>query len=137
MKSIIKVEWSKKMTFTAHVDDHVLILDTIKENGGDNNGPRPKSLMLVALAGCTGMDVISILAKMRVNIDYFNIVVEAVSNDEHPKKYTEIVLVYEFKGEKIENEKIDKAIKLSLDRYCSVYAVYKEAIKISYEIKIL
>jgi putative redox protein len=136
MKSIVNVKWIKKMEFKADVDGHGLIVDAVKENGGDNSGPRPKSLMLVALAGCTGMDVISILEKMKVNIEYFNIEIEANAKDEHPKKYTDIKIVYKFKGSSIEREKVNKAIQLSMDRYCSVYAVYKEVINISYEIMI-
>jgi putative redox protein len=136
MKSYVNVEWNKGMAFKANVDGHSLIVDAIKENGGDNSGPRPKSLMLVALAGCTGMDVISILEKMRVKIECFSVAIEANAKDEHPKKYTDIKIVYNFKGNSIEREKVNKAIQLSMERYCSVYAVYKEVINISYEIKI-
>jgi putative redox protein len=136
MKSIVNIEWNKKMAFNAEVDGHNLLVDAVKENGGENSGPRPKSLMLVALAGCTGMDVISILEKMRVSIETFNIAIEADSRDEHPKKYTDIKMIYKFKGNKIEKEKVNKAIQLSMERYCSVYAVYKEAMNISYEIEI-
>jgi putative redox protein len=136
MKSVVNVEWNKKMAFNAEVDGHNLIVDAVKENGGENTGPRPKSLMLVALAGCTGMDVISILEKMRVNIVSFSIEIVANSRDEHPKRYTDIKIVYRFIGNNVEREKVDKAIQLSLDRYCSVYAVYKEVIDISYVIEI-
>jgi len=93
--------------------------------------------MLVALAGCTGMDVISILKKMRVDVDGFNVEVEADVTEEHPKHYTAMHIKYQFKGNELPLEKLEKAISLSQDRYCGVSEVYRKTMKITHEIQIL
>jgi putative redox protein len=137
MKKIIEVTWSNDMKFITNIDGHQLVIDAAKDNGGSDAGPRPKTLMMVALAGCTGMDVVSILAKMRVNLTYFNLKVEGDIRDEHPKKFNGMKVIYEFKGENLDFEKLEKAVKLSVDRYCGVNANYREAMAMDYEIKIL
>jgi putative redox protein len=125
------------MKFDAETDGHHIIMDANEENGGENEGPRPKPLMLVALAGCTGMDVVSILRKMRVDLKELKIIVEGIASDEHPKKYTKINVVFRFSGNNLEYEKLEKAVKLSEEKYCGVNAVYKEVIRMNYEIKII
>jgi putative redox protein len=125
------------MTFEADIDGHKIIVDASAENGGNNNGPRPKPLMLVALAGCTGMDVVSILKKMRVEIESLNIAVEADMREEHPKKYTAMKVIYSFKGNNLEYEKLEKAVKMSEEKYCGVMAFYNDSIKVAIEINIL
>jgi putative redox protein len=137
MKSVVNVKWNENMCFDADINGHHIILDASTEAGGENKGTSPKPLMLVALAGCTGMDVVSILKKMRIELEYFNVHVEAVAREEHPKKYTHMKVVYEFKGQHLEPEKLQNAVNLSVDKYCGVLAVYKEVIKLEFEIKIL
>lgn len=137
MKKIIDVTWSNNMKFMTNVDGHELVLDAATDNGGADEGPRPKALMMVALAGCTGMDVVSILAKMRVNLTYFNLKVEGDINDEHPKKFNAMKVIYEFKGENLEYDKVEKAVKLSIDKYCGVNANYRDAMAMDYEIRLL
>jgi putative redox protein len=137
MKSKIECTWKKDMAFEAEVDGFKLMLDAEPEVGGQDQGPRPKPLTLVSLAGCTGMDVISILGKMRVVPDYFNVSVEGELTEEHPRIYHKILLVYEFRGEGLDMEKLRKAIDLSQDRYCGVSALLKKSAEITYEIKIL
>jgi Predicted redox protein, regulator of disulfide bond formation len=137
MKKTIDVTWSDNMKFSTELDGHKLVLDAAVDNGGSDAGPRPKVLMMVALAGCTGMDVVSILAKMRVDLSYFNLKVEGDINDEHPKKFKSMKVIYEFKGENLEYEKLEKAVKLSVEKYCGVNANYKDAMKMDYEIRVL
>ena len=137
MKKIIDVTWEHDMKFTTNVDGHQLVLDAASGNGGSDEGPRPKALMMVALAGCTGMDVVSILVKMRVKLTYFNLKVEGDIHDEHPKKFNGMKVIYEFKGNGLEFDKLEKAVKLSIDRYCGVNANYRDAMTMDYEIKIL
>jgi putative redox protein len=137
MKNEIIAEWNKNMCFITEIDGHKLIVDATSDIGGENRGPRPKKLLLLALAGCTGMDVISILVKMKVEIEIFRIKVIGNAQEDHPKKYNTIDLIYCFKGKNLENEKLKKAINLSLDKYCSVNAILKESIKINYEIEII
>jgi putative redox protein len=136
-KQEIKINWLENMAFEADVNGHKLILDAAEEVGGQNRGPRPKPLLLVGLAGCTGMDVISILKKMRVEPDEFNVRVEGDVTGEHPKQFSKMKVIYEFKGKDLPMEKLQKAVSLSEERYCGVSAMYKKAIEITSEIKIL
>jgi putative redox protein len=137
MKDAINVTWKGDMAFEAEVNNHRILVDAKPEVGGKNLGPRPKSLVMVSLAGCTGMDVMSILKKMKVEVDSFNVRVEAELTDEHPKRYTSMHLVYEFSGNDLPLDKIRHAIELSQEKYCGVSATYKKAMDLSYEIKIL
>jgi len=125
------------MNFEAEVNDHLIILDTDEAAGGENKGPKPKTMLLASLAGCTGMDVISILKKMRIEPEYFNIVVEGELTEEHPKYYKTIHITYEIKGENLEIDKIEKAIQLSQEKYCGVTAMLNKAAEITFEIKII
>jgi putative redox protein len=133
----INAVWNKEMGFIANIDGHDITVDASEEVGGHNLGPRPKKLLLIALAGCSGMDVVSILKKMRVEVDDFTININAVAQDEHPKKFTNMDIVYKFKGKDLDIEKIKKAVNLSIDKYCSVIAVLKDSIKLNFDIQIL
>ena len=137
MKTKIDCTWKQEMTFEADVNGFKILVDADPAVGGKNNGPRPKPLTLVSLAGCTGMDVISILKKMRVEPDYFNISVEGELTEEHPKYYHKILVIYELKGKDVDIEKVEKAVNLSRDRYCGVYALLHFGAEINYEIRIL
>jgi putative redox protein len=83
------------------------------------------------------MDVVSILEKMRVELEDFNVRIESELTNEHPKHYTKMHIVYEFKGKSLDTEKLKKAIDMSQDKYCGVSASYKKAMEVSYEIKII
>ena len=133
----INVEWIENMAFKADINGHEIIIDATEKVGGENRGPRPKPLMMASLAGCTGMDVVSILKKMRVQLDYFNVVVEAELTEEHPKHFIKMHVIYEFKGKDLPMAKLQKAIDLSEDRYCGVSATYKQTMELTSEIKIL
>jgi len=132
----IKTNWRKNNIFDTNIDGHTITVDLAKEAGGDNAGPRPKKLVLVAAAGCTGMDVVSLLRKMRVELKGFNIQIEAEMSEEHPKQYTSMKVIYEFEGDNLPREKLKKAVSLSFENYCGVMAMYKKAIPITYEIRI-
>jgi putative redox protein len=136
MKKSINLNWKGGMAFETELDGHKLIVDAPVEGDGNNLGPRPKVLMLVALGGCTGMDVVSILKKMRVEVADLNIRIEANMTEEHPKHFDDMKIIYEFKGTNLEEEKLKKAIELSMERYCGVSAVYKKAMPVNYEIVI-
>ncbi|HEY4787396.1 MAG TPA: OsmC family protein [Bacteroidales bacterium] len=137
MEKIIDVTWNSNMKFETSIDGHKLVLDAAPEVGGNDEGPRPKTLVMVALAGCTGMDVVSILKKMKVELTYFNLKVESKIRDEHPKKFESMKIIYEFKGVNLEYEKLEKAVNLSVDKYCGVNATLRDAMPMSYEIRIL
>jgi putative redox protein len=137
MKDSIQMDWKEGMAFEANVDGYKIMVDAKAEVGGSNQGPRPKSLMMVALAGCTGMDVISILKKMRVEINNFSVKIEGDITDEHPKHFSKMHIIYEFEGDNLPMDKLEKAIDLSQERYCGVSASYRKAMELSHEIRIL
>ncbi len=134
MKETINVNWKENMCFEAEVNGHKIVLDAVDAVGGENKGPRPKPFMLVALAGCTGMDVISILKKMRVEVDNFNVKVDGELTEEHPKQFHKMHVTYEFWGKELPMAKLEKAINLSEERYCGVSATYKKVIELTSEI---
>ncbi|OQY00786.1 MAG: osmotically inducible protein C [Bacteroidetes bacterium 4572_117] len=134
MMSSITASWKKKMAFEVEVAGHKIIIDAGEKVGGENKGPQPKPFMLVALGGCTAMDVISILTKMRVEIEDFKVKVEGDLTDEHPKHYYKMKVIYEFTGKNLPMEKLKKAVNLSEERYCGVSASYRKSMELSSEI---
>lgn len=137
MNKIADVTYNEGMAFDVEVNNHKFMIDATEAVGGKDKGPRPKALVLAGLGGCTGMDVISILKKMRIEPEYFNVGVAAHSTDEHPKYYDKIHLTYTFKGKNLDTAKLEKAINLSQERYCGVTAMLNKVAEITHEIKIL
>ena len=135
-KEQVKINWLENMAFKAEVNRHEIILDAAEKVGGENRGPRPKPLMMTALAGCTGMDVVSILKKMRVEFEDFSVLVEGDITEEHPKQFTKMHVIYAFKGKNLPLDKIQKAVSLSEESYCGVSASYRKAFEITSEIQI-
>ncbi len=133
----IHIDWQSGMAFDVEVNGHKMVVDAYPEVGGMDKGPRPKTLMLVALAGCTGMDVVSILKKMRVDLEGLRIWVEGELTKEHPKHYSSMKVIYEFKGKNLPMDKLEKAVKLSEETYCGVSAVYRKAMALSSEIWVI
>lgn len=136
MDTSVKVTHLENMAFESDLGGHKVIIDADPKVGGENRGPRPKPLMLLSLGGCTAMDVVSILRKMRVEYDDFQVEVQADQTEEHPKHYNKIHVIYHFTGKDLPREKLEKAVNLSEDRYCGVSAVYKKAIEMSTEIQV-
>ena len=136
MKETVNVLLKEKMAFEVQVSGHKIIIDAEENVGGEDMGPRPKPLMLAALGGCTAMDVVSILRKMRVNFETVNVKVDGELTEEHPKHFYKIHITYEFTGRDLPLEKLEKAINLSQDRYCGVSYSYMKAMEITYEIVI-
>ena len=126
--------WKNDMVFSAHQDGHEFLLDAAPAVGGQDRGPRPKTLMLTALAGCTGMDVISILRKMRIQPEGFELRVAAELTEEHPKVFKSIQLIYTFKGKDLPLDKLQKAVNLSQDKYCGVTAMLAKICPLEIEI---
>jgi putative redox protein len=116
--------------------NHWIAMDGPEEFQGSNAATRPKELILIGLAGCSGSDVSSILSKMRENVTRFEIDVDAESATEHPKVFTKIHLKYRFWGENLKNENIEKAINLSQDKYCTVSAMLKPTVEITHSMEI-
>lgn len=136
MKKSIEVNWKGGMAFETMLDGHKLVIDAVPEVGGKDLGPRPKVLMLVALGGCTGMDVVSMLKKMRVEVEKFSMRIDGNITEEHPKHFDNIRLVYSFTGDNLSRQKIEKAVNMSIEKYCGVSAVYRKAMDLNFEIEI-
>ena len=132
-----KVIWTEGLQFVGSANSNcAIVMDTSPEVGGGDRGVRPGELLLLGLAGCTGMDVASILKKMQVNFDSFQIKVSAESAAEHPKVYTRIKLTYLISGRDIPPEKLERAIELSQNKYCSVSATLGKTAQINYHYEI-
>jgi putative redox protein len=136
-KHIVKTNWKGNLTFQSEINGHKLIMDAPEAGGGNDLGPSPKRLLLAAIAGCSGMDVVSILKKMRVEIENVEIEVSGDVADENPKYYERMHVIYTVTGKDIPLDKVEKAVKMSEETYCGVGALYRKAIEITSEIKII
>ncbi|KGE71588.1 OsmC family protein [Spirochaeta lutea] len=134
MQKFVTAQWKKAMAFDLTIEDATIPVDADEQFGGAGYGPKPKALMLTALAGCTGMDVVSMLGKMRIPFDSFSIEIEAKQADEHPKVYTDILVRYRFTGDQLNEDKIETAIELSLGKYCAVAATLKKTATLKHEL---
>jgi putative redox protein len=114
-----KVTWQGKLSFTGTADSGFEVpLGSDPAVGGDNDGFRPLELMAVSLAGCTAMDVVSILQKKRQDVTDFRVEVDATRTDEHPKVITKAVIEYHVTGKGVDEKAVVRAIELSATRYC-------------------
>ena len=124
--------WEKEEEFISSHDGN-----EIKIDGNRRNGHGPKALLLSGLAGCSGIDVVEILKKMRVDFSDLEIITEADQTTEHPKVYKDITITFRLKTDTANEEKVRKAIELSLDKYCGVSAMLKKNAPVHYKLEIL
>jgi len=136
MKHKVTMAWVQDMYFDAEVNGHHLIMDADSKWGGQDKGPRPKPLMLAALSGCSGMDVVSILDKMKIRDYKFTVDVDGELTDTHPMVYHTITASFFFEGANLPEDKIKKAVLLSTDEYCGVNAMLKKAASVIVKIYI-
>ncbi len=122
------------MAFEISQDGHTFVLDAPGDSGGADAGPRPKALLLSGLIGCTGMDVVSILAKMRVEGFTFRLEASAPLTDGYPSVFERISLRYVFGGRGLPVEKIRRAVELSQEKYCGVSAMLRAAAPLDWRI---
>jgi putative redox protein len=138
LKHEINCAWTGDMAFEADIMGHRVRMDIAEADGGRDSGVRPKPLILASLAGCTGVDVVSILRKMRQNLSWFNIRAEGELSQEQPARYVSFRLVYEFKAsDGLDPAKVRQAVELSQDKYCGVTATLKSAGPVDWEIAYL
>jgi putative redox protein len=136
MRHEITCTWRGDLAFEADVAGHTVRMDADEASGGHDSGARPKPLLLAGLAGCSGMDVVSILKKMREPITWFDMKVRGEVTEEQPKTYSSITIVYEFKAaDGLKPENVKKAVELSQEKYCGVSALFKKAIPVNWEIE--
>ncbi|MDY0098148.1 MAG: OsmC family protein [Bacteroidales bacterium] len=135
-KEIVSTKWIENMAFETEINGHKIVIDADPVSGGEDRGPRPKLLMLSALGGCTAMDVVAILKKMRVELSGLEVAVEGDLTEEFPKHFYKIHVIYDFTGKNLPMDKLQKAVELSHDKYCGVSAVYRKAMEMTSEIRV-
>lgn len=125
------------VTFMGKTDsNHWVVMDGPEDFGGSDAGIRPKELLLLSLAGCSGSDVAVILKKKKIILDGFEMNINAEMQETHPQVYTKINLEYVFYGKDIPKEAVERAIELSLKTYCSVTAMLQKAVEITHTYRI-
>lgn len=133
MTNTVITKWSQDMKFeTALPNGASLTLGSSKD--GEEKIASPKALMLSSLAVCSGLDVVSILEKMKIQLSDFKITSQANLTDEHPKYYNKVSLGYHFYGDDLDKEKINKAVTLSITKYCGVMEMFRSFAEIKTEI---
>ncbi|WP_418636779.1 OsmC family protein [Winogradskyella sp.] len=126
MSHKITTHWKGGLTFESdNPSGKTVIMDTNIEGTDHRNGLSPKAMMLSSLAGCSGLDVISTLDKMKVEIDDFKMDVSGELTDEHPKYYHTVVVDYHFYGADLNQKKCERAVNLSVDKYCGVMEMFR------------
>lgn len=138
MNHIVTTAWKQNLQFESdNPSGHKVLIDTSVENGGQNTGLGPKAMMLSSLAGCSGLDVISILNKMKVTVDDFKIITTGELTEEHPKYYHSVHIVYQFFGLDLPQDKLKKAVDLSVEKYCGVMEMFRKFANITIKIEYL
>ena len=134
----VRLKWDGDMRFVAETESGAgVTVETGIAYGGSGKYPTPMELLAVALGGCMGMDMTSILNKMRVGLKRLDIDIETKRRTEHPTYYEEMKIICTVSGDEVTEDKVRKAADLSIDKYCSVGAMLKEKAKVEYEIKIV
>lgn len=130
MKATVK--WKGGMGFTGHLPSgHAVDMDAPESSGGRGAAPRPIELLLLALGGCTGMDVISILRKKRLAVDSMEIDVEAEQAEDYPRMLRRVTLTYRLAGQDLDEASVRRAMELSEEKYCSVGATLKAPVEVA------
>jgi putative redox protein len=130
----ITTVWKENMVFESDNPSGENLFMDAPDEGIENKGLRPKALMLSSLAGCSGLDVVSLLKKMRAEVNDFKMVVHGELTEEHPRYYHKVVIEYHFYGSDLQEDKINKAVKLSVDQYCGVMEMFRQFAKVSTEV---
>ena len=126
--------WKENMVFESDNPSGETLFMDAPDDGIENKGLRPKALMLSSLAGCSGLDVVSLLKKMRAEVNDFKMVVHGELTEEHPRYYHKVVVEYHFYGSDLQEDKINKAVKLSVDQYCGVMEMFRQFAKVTTEV---
>ena len=132
--NIVTTVWKENMLFESDNPSGEIILMDAPDEGIENKGLRPKAMMLSSLAGCSGLDVVSLLKKMRAEVDDFKMIVQGDLTDAHPKYYHKVHVEYHFYGSNLQLDKINKAVTLSVDRYCGVMEMFRQFAEVTTEV---
>ena len=135
VKNLVTTRWTQKSQFeTDNPSGYKFTMFDKSQDNGDVVGFAPKALMLSSLAGCSGLDVVSLLEKMRANVAEFYIEVTGELTEEHPKYYHKVKVDYHFKDAFLQPEKIQKAVNLSATKYCGVMEMFRQFATVEIEI---
>lgn len=134
MKHDVDAVWMGKMQFNALVGGHTVIMDGPERAGGEDQGPIPKPFMLTALAGCTGMDVVSLLRKAEKPLDRFEVRVSGEISKSHPVQYTNVHLIYAMHADAAYEEEALHVVERSQNELCGVSAMIKRALPVTWEV---
>jgi putative redox protein len=138
MKHEATVRWAGRMTFIGKAGtNHLVPMDTTPDFGGDSSATKPLELLLLALGGCTGMDIVSLFKKMRVDFSGIEMNLTAERSEEHPNVYTKIDLEYVIYGRGMDEEKVKRAVELSQEKYCSVSAMLRKSCPVNYTWRVI
>lgn len=136
MKHTVTTTWKGKMQFeSTNPSGETFLINAATEHGGEGAGLRPKAMMLSALAGCSGLDVVSLIEKMKLEVADFKIETIANLTEEHPKVYDAVTVEYHFYGNNLNEAKLQRAVDLSVEKYCGVMEMFRQFAKI--DIKVL
>lgn len=125
--NLITTKWLGNMAFESSNPSGLnLIMDAGPESGGEGKGFRPKALMLSSLAGCSGLDVAMLIKKMKLEVEEFSIETSANLTDEHPKYYDAVTIEYHFWGSNLNEKKLQRAVDLSVEKYCGVMEMFRK-----------
>lgn len=130
----ISTHFESGLSFNALIDQYQVPMDTTEESSRQY-GPSPKKLMLAALAGCTGIDVVSILNKMKVDFSDFYVDIDATLTEEHPKIYNKVTIHYKIKVSESNKTKMERAVQLSMEKYCGVSAMFSAFAAVDFTIQ--
>lgn len=135
-KHTVTTTWNGKMQFeSTNPSGETFLINAAAEHGGEGAGLSPKALMLSSLAGCSGLDVASLIEKMKLEVDDFKIETIANLTEEHPKVYDAVMVEYHFYGNNLNEAKLQRAVDLSVEKYCGVMEMFRQFAKI--DIKVL
>ena len=130
-----RVKWVEGMSFVAETGSgHAIVIDGAPDAGGRNIGPRPMELVLAGTAACTAFDVVWILKKARQPVAECTVEAEAERAAEDPKVFTRIHLVYRVSGKGLKRSQVERAVKLSKEKYCSATLMLAKTAAISFEL---
>ena len=135
VKNLVTTKWTQKSQFkTDNPSGYKFTMFDKSQDNGDVVGFAPKALMLSSLAGCSGLDVVSLLEKMRAEVAEFYIEVTGELTDEHPKYYHKVKVDYHFSDVYLQEDKIQKAVNLSVTKYCGVMEMFRRFATVETEI---
>ena len=134
----ISVNWVDGLLMVGKSDSgHTITMDGPPESGGENLGVRPMEMLLLGVAGCTMIDVVTTLKKMRQDLSHFETKINAERATDHPKVFTDIHIQFIVKGKDLDSKKVDKAITLSAEKYCSASIMLGETATITHDFEVI